>query len=241
MKKSMIAALIGLAVGLGFTNVSRADDRAWNWSPIGIGIAAPAQLPFMNSDVYGIRFGGILGFNNDVYGLDCGLVEISTGCFDGIQASAFTWTEGDVYGIQFGALANMVGSKMIALQLGCVNVVWGDAGGIQFGGLVNYDTAFAGLQFGGAINWNVGSSYGVQMGLVNADQDDFTGWAVGFVNYARKFTGFQLGCFNAVDEVTGYQLGLVNACEKMHGVQFGLVNLICSSKLPIMVIANASF
>ena len=46
---------------------------------------------------------------------------------------------------------------------------------------------------------------------------------------------------NVSYEFTGYQLGLVNACDRMHGVQIGLINLICESKLPAMVIANASF
>ena len=239
MKKSTVAALIGLAVGFGLTNASQAEERAWNWSPIGIGLAAPAQLPFMNSDVYGLRIGGFLGYNADVYGLDLGVAELITGDFMGLQGAAFTWTEGRVYGVQLGAVANMVGSKMLALQLGCVNAVWGSAGGAQFG-LVNYDADFTGLQMG-LVNWDVSTSYGVQFGLVNADQDDFTGWAAGFVNYANKFTGFQLGCFNAVAEVTGYQVGLVNACDKLHGVQFGLVNLVCEGPLPIMVLANASF
>ena len=46
---------------------------------------------------------------------------------------------------------------------------------------------------------------------------------------------------NVAYDVTGCQLGLVNACDHMHGVQFGLINMICGSKLPIMVIANAWF
>ena len=41
MKKSIAAAVIGLAVGLGLVIDSRADDRAWRWSPLGIGLAAP--------------------------------------------------------------------------------------------------------------------------------------------------------------------------------------------------------
>ena len=61
------------------------------------------------------------------------------------------------------------------------------------------------------------------------------------MNYANKFRGFGLGLVNVAYEVNGCQLGLVNACDRMHGVQFGLINLICESKLPIMVLANASF
>lgn len=63
--------------------------------------------------------------------------------------------------------------------------------------------------------------------MANADQEAFKGFSCGAVNYATSFTGFQLG--------------LVNGAEKMHGVQIGAVNLIAESKLPVMVIANASF
>jgi len=242
MKNSTIAAVISLAIGLGFVgNASAADDRAWPWSPIGLGIAAPAQLPFMSSDIYGIRIGGLLGYNNDVYGVDAGVAALSTGSFAGVQAAAMTWTEGDVYGIQAALLANVVAEEMIAIQAAPVNVIWGDAGGLQVGA-VNYDADFAGLQVGGVINWNRGTSYGLQVSSINANQDEFLGCSLGaLVNYSGKFKGFACGLVNVSYEVTGYQLGVVNACDYMHGVQIGLINLICESKLPIMVIANASF
>ena len=239
MKKSVAAVVIGLAVGLAFT--SKADDRAWEWSPLGIGIAAPVQLPYMESDVYGLRLGGFSGINNDVCGLDVGVAEICTGTFIGLQGAAFTWTEGSVYGVQCGALANAVMEKMAALQLGAINTVYGDAGGVQLG-LANYDGSFSGLQVGGLVNWNESASCGFEVGAVNANQDEFIGWALGaLVNYSDRFTGFGLGLVNVAYEVTGYQFGLINACDDMYGVQFGLINLICNSKLPIMVLANASF
>ncbi|MBQ0031449.1 MAG: hypothetical protein KBT68_01465, partial [bacterium] len=68
MMKSTKAMAIALAVGLGFNGLTNAEDRAWAWSPLGIGIAAPIQLPFVESDVYGIRIGGLFGYNHDVYG-----------------------------------------------------------------------------------------------------------------------------------------------------------------------------
>ena len=81
MKKSVAVLLTGLVVGLGFVNASNADDRAWAWSPVGIGLAAPIQLPYMTTDVYGLRLGGFFGANNDVYGLDLGVAEYSAGDF----------------------------------------------------------------------------------------------------------------------------------------------------------------
>lgn len=240
MKKSMVSLLIGLAVGLGFATASQADDRDWSWSPLGIGLAAPLQLPFMESDVYGLRFGGFLGFNNDVRGIDLGVTELCTADFIGLQGSLFSWTEGDVCGLQVGALANVVNLKVAGVQVGCVNVDWSDVTGLQIGS-VNYDAAFAGVQLGGLVNWDTSASYGMQVATANCDQDEFRGFAVGVVDYAVKYTGLQLGGFNVADEATGCQIGLVNACNKMRGVQIGLLNLICEGPLPAMVVANASF
>lgn len=241
MKKSLAVAAIGLTVGFGLVGSTQADERAWAWSPLGIGLAAPIQLPFMESDVYGIRIGGLTGINHDVYGLDCGVAEISTGNFAGVQAAAFTWTEGCAYGLQVGAFANVVREGEIGLQAGLVNAVWGDAVGLQLGA-VNYDGSYVGLQVGGLLNWNNGLSWGCEIAPVNANQDEFVGGAIGaLVNYSEKFRGCSIGLVNVAYEATGCQLGLVNACDDLHGVQVGLVNLICKSKLPIMVIANASF
>ena len=240
MKKTIAVAMIGLTVGLGFATDSKAEERSWEWSPIGLGIAAPIQLPYTETDVLGFRFGGFFGWNQDVYGLDVGVTELCMGSVIGLQAAAFTWTEEDAIGLQYGALANVVDGKMRGLQIGTVNVDWGDTAGIQIG-TVNYDVAFRGIQIGGAVNWNTSAAYGLEIGVANANQDEFIGCALGCVNYSESFTGFECGVVNVSYEATGCQLGLVNACDRMHGVQIGLINLICESKLPAMIIANASF
>ena len=85
MKKSITVAAAAMSVAFCLTTSVRADERAWAWSPLGIGIAAPIQLPFMSTDIYGLRFGGIFGCNNDMFGLDAGLVEMSRGSVAGIQ------------------------------------------------------------------------------------------------------------------------------------------------------------
>lgn len=240
MKKSMIALTVGLAIGLGLVNESKAEERSWEWSPLGIGIAAPLQLPFISSDVYGLRLGGFLGYNNDFRGLDIGLAEVSSVDMMGLQCAAFTWTAERVYGVQLSALANVVHGRMAGLELGTVNTLWTESCGVQFGA-VNYDAAFAGVQVGGIVNWNNSASAGLEISPVNANQDEYVGCALGAVNYAQKFQGLSLGLVNVSYEVTGCQFGVFNACDRMKGVQFGLINMICESKLPIMVIANASF
>lgn len=237
MKKPLLAITLCLTIGFS----AAADDRDWPWSPIGIGLAAPLQFPFMDSDVYGLRLGGFLGYNHDVYGVGLSVAEMATGTFAGFQASALSWTEGDFYGVQLGALGNVVESRGLALQLGLVNVDKDDFGGVQLG-LVNYDVGFAGLQLGGIVNWNNSACCGLELGLVNANQDEYIGCAFGgLVNYASKFRGLGCSFVNVAYEVTGVQIGVFNACDRLHGVQFGLINMICESKLPIMVLANAWF
>lgn len=241
MNKSTKIALAALAVALGFSSVSQADDRAWAWSPLGIGLAAPIQLPFMESDVYGLRFGGFLGYNNDVYGIDAGIAEFCADSFAGLQASALSWTEGDAYGVQCALFGNVVGSSAYGLQAGAINVAWDDSYGIQLG-LINYDVSFSGIQFSGIINWNNTPSCGLQASLINGNQDEFAGASIGaLVNYGERHRGFQCGLVNATYDMTGCQIGLFNACDHMHGVQIGLLNLICESRVPLMVLMNAWF
>ena len=241
MKKFLMAMTVGLAAGFCFGEKDMDDERSWAWSPVGVGLAAPIQLPFIESDVYGLRLGGLFGFNHDVYGLDLGVAEMCGGSFAGLQGSVLSWTEDNAYGLQLGMLGNVVNGRSIALQIGCVNVDWDDATGVQLG-VANYNSNYAGVQFAGVINWNKISSCGLQLSPINANQAEYFGWAFGaIVNYSEKFRGFGCGFVNVAYEVTGLQLGVVNACDRMQGVQLGLVNLICESKLPIMVLANANF
>ena len=241
MKKSMIAAMIGLAIGTGFTNAARAEEqRSWNWSPLGIGIAAPIQLPFMETDVHGLRIGGLFGCNQDVCGLDAGLCEVSSGSFAGVGAAAFNWVGKNAYGLQVGALANVVALDAYGLEAGLVNVVHGGFTGLQLG-LVNYDANFAGGRFG-LVNWSKTTSAGFDIGLVSVSGEDFAGLKLGALNLADRFVGAQIGLFNLSDgPSTGFQLGLVNAANYFTGLQLGIINLICKGPLPVMLIANASF
>lgn len=207
MKKSLIAAALA-AVCCCSNEANAAVERPWAWSPIGLGLCAPVQIPFAASDVRGFRFGGLYGSHADVCGLDVGLVECQES-FVGCQVAAVGWTSGTATGLQ--------------LALASVDMA-----------------AFTGFQVA-ALNWNNADSLGVQFAVANANQSDFTGWAAGALNASLNFTGFQLGVFNLADDLTGFQLGVVNATQRLSGLQVGLLNLVCESKLPIMVIANAGF
>ena len=203
MKKLMIAATLAVAT------LSAVEIKAeTNWSPVGVGIAAPVQWPWVTSSVYGLRFGGLCGYNNDVYGLDLGVLDFAEG------------TTG-------------------SLAAGFANIVYGEGYGLQAAAL-NYDGAFYGMQVG-ALNWANYESRGLVIGAANVNLQDFAGFAIGAVNYAGSASAVQIGAFNCAYEAKGLQIGFLNACDRLYGVQIGAFNIIANSKLPIMVIANASF
>lgn len=245
MKKLMSVAFLALTAFAAVADEGRVE-RSWKWSPLGVGIAAPIQLPFTDTDIYGLRFGGLLGVNRHVYGIDAGLVEVSGGEFCGIQASVFSWTTSDAGGIQVGALANVVQRSFCGLQVSPFNLVFAEPTcGVQVGGLFNYNVAFEGVQFGGLLNWETSNFAGWQVGgLANIVKEDGVGFSVGGLNLMNRYVGFELGCVNLAEECVGLQLGLFNGANKLTGVQIGLLNLVCNEPLfniPVMPVVNASF
>lgn len=239
MKKLMMVVLAALTTGSVLAESLSDDERAWPSCPIGFGLAAPLQVPYVDSDVSVFRFGGLFGLNAAVRGFDLGLVERSS-TFKGLQVTGFGWTSGLAKGCLLGALANVAGGNVTAFELGLANVTWGDFEGFQLGA-VNYGGAFGGVQLGALVNWNGLSSRGLQVGVINADQVKFGGVAIGALNYGYEVTGLQLGAFNLVDAMNGVQIGVINACDTLTGLQLGLINMVATSTLPMMVIANASF
>ena len=235
MKKALFAAVLAA----GAAGLAGAEERAWDWSPLGVGIAAPLQIPFTDSDVYGLRLGGAFGWNADMFGVDAGVASLEKGSMAGIQGAAFTWTDEGAYGVQCAFLANVVDGSVFGVQAAAVNVDWSDVWGIQLG-LVDYCGSFRGIQLAG-MNWNNTLSYGWQTAVVNANQEEFSGLSVGALGYAQRLTGCQVGVVNFADSSTGLQLGVVNVAQRAHGVQIGFINMICEAPLPIMVVANASF
>ncbi|MBQ2219688.1 MAG: hypothetical protein II417_02705 [Elusimicrobia bacterium] len=99
---------------------------------------------------------------------------------------------------------------------------------------------------------------GVQLALIYAQADKFTGAQLGFVNNTNDGLGIQYGCVNLAQEMkgaqlgfvnwtkgkmTGAQLGFVNYTESMKGLQIGLVNIIKNNTqfLPVFVFFNFCF
>lgn len=175
MKKLMIALVAALT--LGFATETKAENSTWRWSPLGIGLFAPVQLPFTDSHVYGLRFGGLLGWNENVAGLDCGLVNVVKGDFGGIQvggvnynaaiaggiqAGVISWTELNYYGLQ-AAVANVNQRQQIGLSVGAMN--WADSVIVGQIGVFNFANEVTGFQIG-LINATEDMS-GIQIGAIN--------------------------------------------------------------------------
>ena len=155
----------------------------------------------------------------------------------GLRFGGLYGANADVYGLDVGLVEGL--ENFVGIQVAAVGLSHSTAGGLQ-AALVTFDTTFIGLQVA-ALNWDNGDSAGVQFAAVNANQSDFTGWSAGALNASLRYTGFQLGVFNFADDLTGFQLGVINATQRLSGLQIGVLNLVCESKLPIMVIANAGF
>jgi len=240
MKKLMMVALAAGLAGMSPAEENLSDDeRSWPSFPVGLGLAAPLQIPWMESDVTWVRLSCLYGDNANVRGLGLGLVQRAQ-TFRGLQVSGFGWTSGNLTGCAFGGLANVIGGSGKALEAGLANVTWGDFSGVSLGA-VNYGGAVAGLEVGALVNWTCLGSRGLQVATVNADQVKYTGMSAGVINYGYAFSGLQLGVINLSEDMTGVQIGAINACDTLRGLQLGFINVVSTSPLPIMVIANASF
>jgi len=241
MKKLMIVlSVVALAAGVFADTFDDNADR--RMTPIDLGLFSILKVPPFDRDVWGLKLNLIHSHELNVYGIDTGLVGCNTGAMAGLQANAFSWVEGSVYGVQVGGLGNYVTENVCGIQVGGLLLYdLGEFYGLQVGAL-NFCTTFYGLQIG-ALNWNYAGTAGVQLGVINVERHDVTGGSVGFMNYCNgNVEGAQIGVFNFANGGTrGVQIGLINAAQRLYGVQIGLVNINVLGRLPIMVIANANF
>lgn len=241
MKKSSLVVLsLAIAGAASARDLYSSEDHPVTF--VELGIATPIQLPLSNWSVNGLRWNLIYGESFDLYGLDLGLVGYNLGKMVGLQLmAAADWVDSDMEGVQFGGIANVVCGNAAGLQLGgVVNYTRGDFAGAQIAP-VNFNGTFYGFQ-AGVFNYDKGISWGLQLGLANADVNEFHGWAVGAVNYAERMHGLQLGVINlAAESGRGVQIGVFNGAASYNGIQIGLLNVIANGELPIMTILNARF
>jgi hypothetical protein len=242
MKKMLLAACL-LATVAGFAREDGYELDDYGWSPFGLGIFCPLQLPGYESDICGLRFNLLYGSNQRVYGLDLGVSGLARGPVYGLEAQLFNWNEDVVSGLQLGAIANVTMYDVNALQLaGFANVGYGAMKGLSIAGGINWSDTVNGVQIACLGNRNNDNSAGVQLAFVNTTRNTWTGGSVGVINYADNLVGVQLGVINFVQQFgSGVQIGVFNAAQQFSGLQVGVLNMICTGYTPLLPIANMNF
>jgi hypothetical protein len=158
------------------------------YTPIGFGIAPPAQLPPKSFSIVGARLSAGYGVNKDVYGVDLGTIgNITENQFVGIGVSGlFNWNKGHatVIGLQaaLGANINVNKARIVGLQVSGWNA-----------------------------NLAESTMVGVGLGLGNQSPNmTMIGLQAGLYNTARHVYGFQIGLVNRAENLHGIQIGLLN-------------------------------
>lgn len=214
-------------------------------APCQLALCYPLQVVEASADVTGLRLNLLYGRNQDIAGLDVGLINqavhrvvglqiggignLNTWPFstnqaaevNGLQAGLLFNTTATARGAQVGAGVNWVQGDLRGLQLCYVaNVVQHEARGVQAGWLNVAQQGLTGLQLGGGLLTALNFSGPVRGAQVNAGLFSF--------NEAAEITGAQINVGligNHAREVCGAQIAvMVNLATQVHGVQIGLVN-----------------
>jgi len=115
--------------------------------------------------------------------------------------------------------------------------------GLRINLLYGRNASVVGLDWGLINHTTTGLSQGLQLGMVNLNDADYTGLEYGFVNVTTaNVKGMQWGFVNTAGFANGLQLGFVNYAQSMKGLQIGLVNVIKQGgQFPVFPIVNWSF
>jgi hypothetical protein len=143
---------------------------------LGLGIVPPAQFPPSKFSVKGLRLSVLWGRNENVTGIDLGLIGNTTkDSFTGSAVSGiFNLNEGNttIMGVQLAGITNM-------------NL---------------YRTRIFGIQ--AALAANIGDTtdiFGVQIGIYNRARTVY-GVQIGLINFAKDLHGVQIGLANFNEE-----------------------------------------
>ncbi|MCA1808581.1 MAG: LA_2272 family surface repeat-containing protein [Kiritimatiellia bacterium] len=158
----------GAAAQLGRTQPTVVDNtRAGGASAnkatgLQLSLFAPAQIFPVEYDVYGLRINLFYGVNQNLRGLDMGVVNVGAGLMEGLQLGA----------------ANRVNS-LAGAQIGFYNSISVSEGGCFQMGAINHGEDFMGAQLG-VMNY-ARHVNGAQIGLINIC-DTTDGLQIGIIN-----------------------------------------------------------
>lgn len=157
--------------------------HAGETKPLQLSLFNPVQIVNEDTSIKGLRLDLLYGVNDNVAGIDFGIVnrDKGKGCglqlgvvnrvscsFYGYQRSIFNVVEENFIGIQLGEVGNYVKGDYLGYQSGVVNITKDGFKGFQLGLLYNYAETMNGLQLG-LINV-AGDLNGIQIGLININK-----------------------------------------------------------------------
>ena len=114
-------------------------------SPIQLALVPDVQLVPQEQSITGFRL-NIYGCNQDVTGVDIGLVHLANGNFKGAEFGVVNMVDGDYTGMQLAGIYSETKSRITGWQVGMGNHA-GYMKGVQLG-FVNMADDMTGLQIG---------------------------------------------------------------------------------------------
>lgn len=195
-----------------------------------------ADQPYQSSFLPGLGTHGKLG-SQVVNKVSLNFIGGYTAGLNGVEVSGvFNIDQKDVRYAQFASVFNVVGGKMVGVQLaGLHNQVIDSVKGLQAAGFSNMTSkGYEGVQLAAIFNVSTGVTRGVGgAGIFNVYwKDNYGVMAAGIGNMTRATeNGVQAaGVFNVADTAKGVQVaGVVNIARVLKGVQVGVVNYADSS------------
>lgn len=160
MKKILLALMVSFVFAMPMAAFAGQGETKL----VQLSLFDPVQIFDRDTSVSAFRFNLLYGYNQDVTGLDLGLVNRAAGNVKSLEIGLVNLVGGDFSGVQWG-LFNDVKGEFVGWQDGTVNLVGGDFVGLQSGFYNSVAGKSSGLQLG-VVNV-AGSLYGLQIGLLN--------------------------------------------------------------------------
>jgi len=201
MKKLL---LLNVAILFLSINLTAQETDSVKTRKVQISFGYPVGSNGINSMEYSNNFSF-----NILYGLNGGVNGAEIG-------SILNYNKGNVKGFQLAGVANInTGYSQGFILSGVSNICMDSTSGLLVSGVLNYSEQNSkGFQLSGVSNICMGSPSGL---LVS-----------GVLNYSNQNSkGFQLATANiATNEFRGFQLGVINYAKKLNGVQLGVINYL---------------
>lgn len=198
MTKNLLAVLILFLAGV----QSHAEGIV---SPIGLALVGgktDIEFPGPKSDVAGVRVALFTSNNENMYGLDIGLLQNqTTNDFVGIGIGGLVGNAAKnafITGLWAGGFANAAYSlNGFGLEVALANIATGEG-------------HFVGAQVAVIRNMDMGHIYGIQVALVNK---------------AKTVVGLQIGLYNVAENLHGIQIGVWNVNKSGPLSAFPVINV----------------